>query len=860
MSGFPLIGREKPLAPAWSRRIAVLVTATGVVAGTALAPAQAAPGPRNPLRGIARLQAAQHAAQHAASAVQPFDSGTGSHEVGDALEVADQAQEYNGERSAPAASVSAQALLAARAQAAAMPTASVRLSEVTGQPMNAEPAGYTDPVWSNDGAGFRDVSGRATALATDGNIYYVGTADGGVWKSTDAGRHWRSIWDNMPTLSIGALLVTPDHALWVATGEANTSSDSYAGVGVFRSTDRGRSFSRVGGTELVDSTSFYLRYDGYGKVYAATSHGLYRHSDRGNGGAWSLVLKPDPNPTGSPYNTSFITDVAIRPGTHGDTVLAALGWRNGSSYNGFYLSTTGGGAGSFRKITPSGDIDATDIGRTTFGYAADGSRLYAIVQSPSKLLSGADTNLQGVYVSATGDPNGPYTKIADSASLGASGSALQNLPGYHVGIQSWYNQALLVDPKNPAHIYVSLEEVFQSNDGGASFTTANPYWNYGLDCGSAGCPPVTHPDQHALAATGGQVIIANDGGVYRRPESRVGYGGWVDLNDTLHTLQYYDAAAGALGSGTGYWGGLQDNGTTVLLPNKNKNIEPAGGDGGFVLVNPSNAKQAVGEYTNLAMYSTSDGGHTFNTISPLCGYYNGADCDPSARFTAPFQADVHDTNHWVAAGSKVWETVKGWNTQCGTTCDWVPVHSFGTDAAGGLNVGTALAVSGVTTYAAWVDSSGNPGANFASGIDTNYGGSWHRISSPVLPNRYIAGLTVDPANPAHVWAVYNGYSRRWIPGGGLGTVFESTDGGSTWHNVSGNLPDAPGDGLAVVHGYLVLATDVGAFVASQAQPKKWYRVAGLPNVVVDNVRPLPGTADTAVLATHGRGIWTVRVR
>jgi hypothetical protein len=841
------------------RRAAVLTTAVAAVIGTCLIQAAAAPAPRNPLRGVAKIQAQQHAAasQFRANAAD----ADGGRDEGDALEVADQAEQYAMERSAPADSVSAQALLAARQQAAGMPVSSARLTEVTNQPLDAEPAGYNDPYWSNAGAGFRDVSGRTTALAVDGSTYYAGTADGGVWKSTDRGRTWHSIWDRQPTLSIGALLVTPDHALWVGTGEANTSSDSYAGVGVFRSTDRGHTFKRVGGSELVDRTSFYLRDDGYGHVYAATNQGLYRHSDRTGGGAWTLVLKPDPNPTGSPYNTSFITDVAIKPGTHGQVVLAALAWRNGTPYNGFYLSTTGGGAGSYTKITPTGDIDATDIGRTTFAYAADGSRLYAIVQSPKLLLAGGATNLQGVYVSANGNPAGPYTKIADSAKLGASGSALQNMPGYHVGVQSWYNQALVVDPHNPMKVYVSLEEVFQTNDGGATFTTASQYWNYGLACGTS-CPPATHPDQHALARTSdGQVMIGNDGGVYRRPVSVYGYGSWVDLNDTLRTLQYYDAAAGAARPGSSskalaYWGGLQDNGTSALFPNRAKNIEPAGGDGGMVLVNPGNGNQAVGEYTNLAMYKTSDGGHTFTTISPLCGYYNGPDCDPSARFIAPFQADVHNTNHWVAAGSKVWDTVKGWSTECNDTdgCDWVPVHDFGTDAAGGLNVGTAVAVSGVVTYAAWVDSSGNPSPNFATGIDTNYGGAWHRIASPVLPNRFIAGLTVDPANPAHVYAIYNGYSRRWIPGGGLGTVFESRDGGSSWRNISGNLPDAPGDGLAVVAGKLVLGTDVGAFIADASHPTRWSRVVGLPNVVVNNVRPAPGRS-AAVLGTHGRGIW-----
>jgi len=838
----------------------VVLLAATATAMAGLTPALASPSrPANPLRGIAALQVRQHA-QAGRNAATTADSGEGAHETGDALEVADAADQYAMERSAPAATVSAAALLAARQQAAALPAANAKINEVTTSPLDAEPAGYNDPVWSNAGAGFRDVSGRATALAVDGSTYYLGTADGGVWRSTDRGQHWKSIWDGQPTLSIGALLVTPDHALWVGTGEANTSSDSYAGVGVFRSTNGGNSFTKVGGSELINRTSFRLRYDGYGHVYAATNQGLYRHSASSTSGAWNLVLKPDPNPSGSPYFTSFITDVVVKPGTHGQTVLAVLGWRNGSSYNGFYLSTSGGGAGSYNEITPTGDIDATDIGRTTLEYAADGSRLYAIVQSPARLLAGGDTNLQGVFVSANGDPTGPYTKIADSASLDASGSALINQPGYHVGIQGWYNQALAVDPHNPMKAYVSLEEVFQTNDGGASFTTASPYWNYGLACG-ASCPPATHPDQHALALTNnGDVLIANDGGTYSRPTSVVGYGHWSDLNDTIRTLQYYDAAAGKAAGGPAYWGGLQDNGTSALFPNKAKNIEPAGGDGGMVLVNPANAQQSVGEYTNLAMYKTSDGGHTYDAISPECGYYqNAAACDPTARFIAPFQADVHDTNHWVAAGTQVWDTVKGWNTECNTSCDWTSVHTFGTGPSGSPLVGTALAVSGVTTYAAFSDSSGNPGPAFASGIDTNYGGSWHRINSPVLPNRYIAGLTVDQANPAHVYAIFNGYSRRWIPGGGLGTVFESKDGGSSWANISGNLPDAPGDGLAIVQGHLVLGTDIGLFIASKSAPTKWARVDGLPNVVVNNVRNLPGQANGAVIATHGRGIWRLTV-
>ena len=836
------------------RRATVLMSA-GVMVILMTGAASAEPSHHSGVRGIA----ATLAKLHARAAVRSDGDGSGEQD-GDSLEAEDQAEQYSNERSAPAASVSAAALLAARAAAAKLPVSQAHVSEVTDQSYAAEPAGYTDPAESNEGAGFGLVSGRSTALAVDGANYYLGTADGGVWKSTNAGKTWLSIWDGQASLSIGALLIGPNHSLWVGTGEANTSSDSYRGVGVYRSTNGGASFTRVGGTELIDRQTFRLVDDHAGHVYVATSKGLWRHSDSTTTGRWSVVLKPDPNPTNSPYDTSFITDVAVKPGTHGANVLAVLGWRNGTDYNGFYLSTTGGGAGSFHKITPTGAIDTTDIGRTTLAYAGDGSRLYAIVQSPSDLLAGAATVLQGVFVSASGNPAGPYTKIADSTSLGASGSALGDLAGYNVGIQAWYNQALAVDPSNPMHIYVSLEEVFESGNGGKSFTTASPYWNYGLACGTS-CPRTTHPDQHALATTAAhQVVIANDGGVYSRPMGVRGYGHWADLNATIHTLQYYDAAAGQAGpKQLGYWGGLQDNGTSFLRAGVSRNIEPAGGDGGYVLVDPANAQHAVGEYVDLAMYSTTDGGHTFTTISPECGSYtNAALCDPSARFIAPFQADIHSANHWVAAGNDVWISNRGFATRCATDCDWKQVHSFGLDANGGYNVGTALAMSGQTTYAAWVDASGNPSPSFASGIDTNYGGTWHRISSPVLPHRFIAGLTVDPGNAAHVYAVFNGYSRRWIPGGGQGTVFESTNGGATWHDLSGNLPDAPGDALAIVAGHLVLGTDIGLFTASATNPTRWSRVTGLPNVVVDNVRPAPGNA-SVVVATHGRGIWSLNL-
>ena len=166
---------------------------------------------------------------------------------------------------------------------------------------------------------------------------------------------------------------------------------------------------------------------------------------------------------------------------------------------------------------------------------------------------------------------------------------------------------------------------------------------------------------------------------------------------------------------------------------------------------------------------------------------------------------------------------------------------------------------GKVIYAAWVAGDGNPGPSFASGIATNYGGTWHQVDTTGLPNRYIAGVTMDPANPAHAYAVYNGYSRRFIPGGGVGHVFETTNGGRSWTDISGNLPDIASDALVLDHGSLALATDQGVFTAAEGQggSTRWSRLgSGLPNAAVDDLTAGPGGYIYA--ATHGRGVWRIQ--
>ena len=790
-------------------------------------------------------------------------------------DLAGQFAQYGFERTAPAGFVTGAALVSAQKQAANLPATPGTWQEFTTQPYNAEPAGFTDPVWSNAGAGLGLVGGRTTALATtpDGE-WFAGTADGGVWRSADQGQNWTPVFDSMPTQSIGALAVNPaDGSLWVGTGEANVSQDSYQGTGVYRSTDDGATWQRVGddasgNNPLVSHTTFRLAFAPDGTAFAATDNGLFRMAPGSN--TWTEVLDPA-GPIDFPPYDQQVTDVAVQPGSGGQVVIAAIGWHGpgNTQNNGFYQSTDGGL--TFSKVAIKGTINDSDVGRTTFAYSADGTKLYAIVQSLSALAAGKESVLQGIFV-ASGNPatvDGPWSTIATEKTLAASGSDLTLGSGFGPGVQAWYNQDLAVDPNNPNHLYAGLEEVYQSNDGGKNWVTASPYFNSGLPCAStpAGCPNTTHPDQHAMMITDGKIVIGNDGGVYSRPLADTQqYGDWTDLNATLRSLQYYDARAGNFGkNGTAVLGGLQDNGTSFLATGASQMVEPAGGDGFDIIVDPANANRFVGEYVDGTEYGSTDGGHTFISnyhVSPTCvgqallGLTPRPDCDPAARFVTPLIQDQQNPNVWVTGGRFVWVTTAGWNTSCNdTACSWQDVFNTGT----GHSV-TALssANSGAIIYAAWVAGGGNPGPAFGRGIATNFGGTWHQVNMTGLPNRYIAGVTVDPSNPAHAYAIFNGFSRRFVPGGGVGHVFETTDGGQTWTDISGNLPDIASDALVLRHNKLALATDAGVFTAAagQGSATTWSRLgAGLPNVAVDDLTVGPDGFIYA--ATHGRGVWRI---
>jgi hypothetical protein len=861
------------------RRHWLTISAVTALAALFAIPAGAAPGHQ------ALHPRAFEAAVHGNAAA--LDGGGDDDGGGEADEIAEGADQFAEARTSPG-TLAPGAYSAAWQQMNALQDTGGSWRNLTSLPYDSDDPRYRD-VDSNSSGGAGLVTGRAAALAADDRGYvYEGSAGGGVWRSSTGGGHWQPISDALPAQATGSLALDGRGRLWLGTGEATTNADAYLGSGVYVLSDpRHGVFStrdRVGGGEL-DSTSIHTLRFGGDRVWASTTHGVWSHSTTDLRGPWKLEFAPNPAylPGGSlagdpqaPYK-NIANDVAIDP-RNPSKVMLAVGWRSGDTYNGFYERS----GGSWTRVASLGALptDAGSVGNVTFARSADGSRYYAIDQSPTALATDPDSNLDGIYVSRSGDPFGTWTRIADSETLAAGGSALDE-PGFMPGVQAWYNEFLQVDPGNADHVYAGLEEVFETKDGGAAWSAVGPYWNFGFACWSidpakrtGDCEPTTHPDQHAVTVGSDHgrpyLYVGDDGGVYKRPlNGRTDSDGhatdWTPTNDgTIDTLQYYSVGVGKDPSGRGVavTGGLQDNGQSMLRSGDRVMGSNFGGDGGDTLTDPADGCDIVQEYVYLEVNVTqncavNDGAWVDDPAKATS--YNVAPPDNAtseARFTAPLTADTANGDTWVAGGRHVWVQTHGYAIRSGS--EWTDAFDLGKG-----HVATAVAAQGGKVYAAWCGPCDSNGFTRGIAVGNADGTGWHQVALPVdgtVPNRYLSGLAIDPTDSSHVYLAVNGFSRQWTegPGAGVGHVYESADGGTTWKDISANLPDVPSNSLlALPGGGLLLGTDLGV-VYRAPHRTGWQRVGRLPAVAVLQLKSGPDGRIYA--ATHGRGIYSLALR
>jgi hypothetical protein len=768
-----------------------------------------------------------------------------------------------------------------------------------------KPLKFDDPTYPGGRGGWDKGSGRVSVMYADrndasGNTVLLGAAGGGVWRSTNAGATWTDLSNGLPSLAIGAIGMVKKRII-VGTGEPNTGTDNYAGLGVFYSDDTGKTWKKSAGAP-ADSVISRIEVTGT-TVFAGTNLGLYRSTDSGTTFKRAILPTAGPGKEGTATYQNWVSDVRVRPLVPNE-VTVAVGWRSGGVPGaGLYRSTNTGATFTkldtigFGALSPSAD----KIGRTTFTYQygkeQDNAVIWAVIQDPGKMndennplafdLTGQPvakvpfTTLNGIYRSvddgATWEPKGSYETLvaAEGSSYTPTFTASQTGPG----AQSWYNQWVRVDPVNPDHVLVGLEEIFETATPGSAPGLAawKVVGRYGNTCAALtavpDCPTftgtTTHPDQHAidmvaLPGGGSRAYTGNDGGPYRQDVPAGGDyddNNWKTLSSTqLSTMQPHEAVMS--GDGTIYLG-MQDNGSAKITP-QGYAVSFMGGDGFNVAVDPDDSNLAFAEVQNGGIRRTTDGGKNTTVITPTGS--------TRPQFNTPFEMDPTDALHLIYATGQIWATTKANSVAAGT---WTQVFDLG-----GANAANALDVQGAAVYAAFcaecnaLPNVGEGGqidpSIFTGGIATNVkagctaeagkAACWHVAAAKGLPKRYVAGLSISPTDAKTVYAAVSSYRRRFAyqPGQrGSGLVLVSKDGAETFKDITGNLPDTFAGDVIVAGDRLIVATDHGVFATSVSAPGDWVPFGvGQPAVPGYKLQLNP-QGNKLVLATHGRGVWTL---
>jgi hypothetical protein len=538
--------------------------------------------------------------------------------------------------------------------------------------------------------------------------------------------------------------------------------------------------------------------------------------------------------------------------------------------------------------TPAGNLNKTNTTFNGLYRSNDDGATWRMKANPQSMETSENSLLAGLGALGYGiGVQGYYNlwvatdpKVADQVYLGLE-EVFQSLP------------ATSGDDPLPAHM-TTVERYADICGFLVYYQNVPP--TYGLSCPDA-TPIVggmsTHPDQHAgiavATANGTRLYTGNDGGFFRQDShtltqsidpTQVGVDNrnWTAVND-ISTTEPYHVALKPDGE---VIAALQDNGSVFVPNGSTHGIEVCGGDGVYVLPTP-NPDVWYCTTPNDIIYYTTDHGKTITAIPP------GAVGDTNisgANFTSPVAIDPTDPNHLVAAGETVWETTKGTNTQVlydtvATATiiksDWSQSYDAGTSPnkspSSGKNYlwsATALAVRGANVYDAVCGACRGAFTNpslLLSKIATNVkpgcaaakasSACWHLASSIGLPKGWITSIVIDPKNVRTLYVSVGQQNPFEFSTATTGSakVLVSHDGGEHFTDITGNLPRTEARGLALRGNQLFVATEVGVF-ADAVGDGKWARLGGgLPFGVGAHDLYIDPTGKHLLVALYGRGAW-----
>ena len=731
--------------------------------------------------------------------------------------------------------------------------------------------------------------GRGTALwvhPTNTNFLFAGFADGGVWKTTNGGANWTPLTDFEVTTSVGSLDVLmradtvnlSDAIIYVGLGEGNTGSNSVDGAGVLKSTNGGATWTlqTLPWANPDAATSARFRHSirrividtnvaNAQSVWVAGDGGVYHTAD--GGANWSLV-------TGLPYTgkagvggcwpelaTDFLVDTTSSPSrllaafgarsnASGVAALSCTGVANDTAYrknNGVYRSSDGGTNWTLITGGSSGFPSAPgNVGRITLLQAPSNKKqIYALVSC----VDGATACANGTFTSLGIFSCADSSVASPTWTVGSTGSSSN-----FCSSQCWFNLAGGVDPTTPSRLIVAGLDAYISTNSGSTVTKRSSWTGTGTS--------YLHADSHAVAyANATTVFVASDGGIFK---GTITAGSpptisWTNLNGGgLSTLQFYGIGQHPT-TASRVHGGLQDNGEAYTASGASWSMT-MGGDGGFSATDPSNGEIAYEEYVYGGISrSTSGGAGGWSCIQSFGGCSGCGICVPDGQtsFIAPVVLDANNPAILYSGSKFVYR-----NSAAPSSAVWSAISPdlVGTSYDNILNIHSAPnnGVAGtiwVTTLNGKVWSTTDNGANWRD---------WTKPplpNNPVLPNRAATWIASHPADATKAIVVFSGWNGA---GSQPGHVFRTLNGGSTWTDISGALPDEPVFTVAVDPARpndVYIGTEYGVYVNTSGWTGSTWTKINLGQLPSVHVHQLEFSRANGKLraATQGRGIWELSV-
>jgi photosystem II stability/assembly factor-like uncharacterized protein len=649
-----------------------------------------------------------------------------------------------------------------------------------------------------------NVGGRMTCVAChpqNPELIWAGAAGGGVWHSTDGGKTWAAQWQRQESLDVGSIAIDPSSpsTLYCGTGEANLSLDSYPGVGLYRTTDGGATWDllassakagvarRIGAVAVDPFDSSHLVIGGVGHQPQdddpSSLGGIWTSRDRGQ--TWKRE-------TFVSTENYWCHSIQFDPKTNGRIFVAVT--ERGAG-NGVWRTDDGGKAWSHLTagLPPPDKMDRTILALAPSNPAV----IYAQVAT-------ADDHVLGVFRSADG------------------GATWKSVGGTHFKKEGQmnYGNSIVVHPTDPDHVLCGGVDLHLTLNGGKAWTKVTR-WD-----AKRGTATYAHADHHALAMPAGKpgrVYDMNDGGM---DVSEDGGKTWTNRSNGLAATMFYDLDV-APSDGRVYGGGCQDNGTNITLDNKADDfIEIDGGDGGWMVFDPTTPNHLFASVYNVQVHRFR-AGQGWKDVSP-------PEPNPEKFWMVYLDLDYAKPTTVFVGTSRVWRSKNDGDS-------W-------TDVSGVLDSSaiTAVDVSRASSKRVCV---GTENGGFFRSLDG--GDTWSgNLASASIPGLSISRIESHPTNPDIVYLTVGNFGARH--------VFRSSNGGQTWANLDqGKLPAVPFHAVVVPTAApktVYVAGDAGIFVSTD-EGTTWKDLTGnLPNVrLVDLVHH--DTDKTLTVATYGRSLY-----